>query len=56
MTTCVEDATIDFTGNGRSDFVGYGAALTVRGENTTVVVDNAWIETEGVVRSAVVVD
>ena len=52
----VEDATIDFVGNGRSDFVGYGAAVTARGVDTTLVLDNAWIETDGVVRSAVVAD
>jgi NADPH-dependent 2,4-dienoyl-CoA reductase/sulfur reductase-like enzyme len=27
----VKNAKIDFTGNGRSDFVGYGAAITARG-------------------------
>jgi hypothetical protein len=52
----VKNAKIDFTSNGRSDFVGYGAAVTSRGKDTTLVLDGVRIETEGVVRSGVVAD
>jgi hypothetical protein len=47
---------INLTGNGRSDFVGYGAAIVSRGEDARVVVDGARIVTDGVVRSAIVAD
>lgn len=47
--------TISLTGNGRSDFIGTGAALTVTG-GTTVVVDGATIVNKGVARAGVVVD
>ncbi|MFC8436371.1 hypothetical protein [Streptomyces sp. NPDC057253] len=46
--------TISLTGNGRCDFVGYGAAVVGDGPATTVVVDGARIRTRGVVRTAVV--
>ncbi len=52
----VTNVKIDLKGNGRSDFVGYGAAVVARGEDTTLVVDKARITTEGVVRSGVVAD
>ncbi len=45
---------INFTGNGRSDFSGYGAAIVGAGEDTTLVVDGAKIVTDGVARSAIV--
>jgi hypothetical protein len=47
---------IDLSGNGRSDFVGYGAGIVARGTDTRVVIDGARIVTDGVVRSAVVAD
>lgn len=52
----LEKAKIDFTGNGRSDFAGYGAAVEGTGTGTTLVVDRARIFTHGVVRSGVVAD
>lgn len=55
-TWTVTNAKIDLTGNGRSDFVGYGAAVVGRGEDTTLVLDKACIITEGVARTAVVAD
>jgi hypothetical protein len=45
---------INLTGNGGSDFVGYGAAIVSDGYSD-VTVDNASISTRGVIRSAVVV-
>lgn len=50
----IQKAKIDFFGNGRSDFAGYGAAVMSTGENTTLVLDRARILSEGVVRTAVV--
>jgi len=47
---------IKFTGNGRSDFAGAGAAIMATGENTTLVVDGASVNNQGVVRTAVVAD
>ena len=43
----LKDAEIDLTGNARSDFSGYGAAITATGEGTTLVVDGAQIRTRG---------
>jgi hypothetical protein len=50
----IEGATIDFTGNGGNDFAGYGAAVMSDGEGTTLVVDNATINTRGAIRTAFV--
>lgn len=50
----IKNAKIDFFGNGRSDFAGYGAAVMSTGEGTTMVLDRAHIVTEGVVRSAII--
>ncbi len=47
---------LDFVGNGRSDFVGYGAAVLATGAETTLVLDKARIKTEGVVRTGIVAD
>lgn len=52
----VKNAKIGFTGNGRSDFVGYGAAVTARGTDTTLVLDGVRIVTDGVARAGVVAD
>ena len=50
----VTNATISFAGNGRNDFTGYGAAVSATGEDTTLVLDGARIETWGSARPAVV--
>jgi hypothetical protein len=55
-TYTVTGLKLDFTGNGRSDFVGYGAGVLARGANTTLVLDKATINTSGVVRTGVVAD
>ena len=47
---------LSFNGNGRSDFVGYGAGVLATGEDTTLVLDKANISTTGVVRTAAVAD
>lgn len=47
---------IELTGNGRSDFVGYGAAVVGTGANTRLVLDGARISNEGAVRTGVVAD
>lgn len=43
------------SGNGRSDFVGYGAAITATG-GSRLVVDRARIDNEGAMRAGVVAD
>jgi hypothetical protein len=48
--------TFRLNGNGRSDFVGYGAAIVGTGTATKLVVDGADIQNKGVVRTAVVAD
>ncbi len=48
--------TITFTGNGRSDFVGYGAAIVGTGDGTRLVVDHALINNTGAVRTAIVAE
>ena len=45
---------IRFDGNGRLDFVGYGAALVGSGSSTRFVIDGARIDNTGVVRSGVI--
>lgn len=45
---------IAFTGNGRSDFVGYGAAIVGTGTKTRLVLDGANISNTGAVRTGVV--
>ncbi|TDU03141.1 hypothetical protein EDD99_1558 [Streptomyces sp. 846.5] len=47
---------IAFDGNGRCDFVGYGAALVATGTSTTLVVEDATIANHGAVRTAVIAD
>ncbi len=51
----LEDVDIDLTGNARSDFSGYGAAIVATGQGTRLVVDGSQIRTQGVARAAVVV-
>ncbi|MFE0046965.1 hypothetical protein [Streptomyces albireticuli] len=50
----LRDARIELTGNGRSDFVGYGAALTASGPRTRLVADGARVDCRGVMRTTVV--
>ncbi|MGW1783313.1 hypothetical protein ACWCQQ_29885 [Streptomyces sp. NPDC002143] len=50
----LEKPSISFTGNGRCDFAGYGAAVVGDGSATTLVVDGARISTKGVVRTGVI--
>ncbi|MCX4761756.1 hypothetical protein OG562_12375 [Streptomyces sp. NBC_01275] len=47
---------IAFTGNGRCDFVGDGAAVVATGPGTTLLLDGVTIANQGVVRSAVVAE
>ncbi|MFJ8110905.1 hypothetical protein [Streptomyces sp. NPDC096132] len=47
---------IAFDGNGRCDFIGYGASVVGTGEGTTLVLDGATISNVGVVRTAVIAD
>ena len=51
----LEKPMINLTGNGRSDFIGYGAAVVANGAST-LVVDGANIQTNGVARAGVVAD
>lgn len=47
---------LDLTGNARSDFCGYGAAVVGTGTGTSLRINDARIETQGVARAAVVAD
>jgi len=47
---------INLVGNGRCDFVGYGAALLANNAGTRVVVDGATISNKGTVRTAAICD
>lgn len=47
---------IAYDGNGRCDFVGYGASLVGTGASTRFVIDGARIDNTGVVRSGVIAD
>jgi hypothetical protein len=52
----LDRAVINLIGNGRCDFVGYGAALVANNAGTTVVVDGARISNTGCVRTAAICD
>ena len=52
----IRNASINFTGNGRCDLIGYGAAIVATGTNTRLVVDGADINNIGVVRTGIVAD
>ena len=52
----LKNVRIGFLGNGRSDFVGYGAAIEGNSADTKLVVDGADVFTHGVVRTGVVAD
>jgi len=45
---------IDFFGDGRSDFMGYGSAILATGKDTKLVLDNVTINTQGVVRAGII--
>jgi len=45
---------LDFYGDGRSDFAAQGTVIVTSGKGTKLVLDNANINTHGVVRSAVI--
>ncbi|MBV8996683.1 MAG: hypothetical protein JO287_23935, partial [Pseudonocardiales bacterium] len=47
---------ISFDGNGRSDFIGDGAAIVGNGPGTRLVVNGARIDNTGVVRTGIVAD
>jgi hypothetical protein len=47
---------ISLTGNGRCDFVGYGAAIVANGTSARLVVDGACVSNQGAVRTALVAD
>jgi hypothetical protein len=47
---------ISLVGNGRCDFVGYGAAIVADGTSANVVVDGAVIDNHGAVRTGVIVE
>ncbi|MEV6347922.1 hypothetical protein [Actinoplanes sp. NPDC051851] len=50
------DPEITFTGNGRTDFIGYGTGIVGTGSTTSLVVDGATITNAGVVRDGIVID
>jgi hypothetical protein len=50
----LENIKINFFGDGRSDFVGFGTAVVASGKGTRLVLDNATINTQGIVRSGVI--
>ncbi|MCX8031909.1 MAG: hypothetical protein N3B14_00705 [Thermoleophilia bacterium] len=54
-TYTVRNASINLEGNGRSDFIGYGAAIVANGASR-LVVDRSTIVNKGVVRTGVVAD
>ena len=45
---------IDFFGDGRSDFMGYGSAIVTTGKDTKLILDNVTINTQGIVRAGVI--
>jgi hypothetical protein len=47
---------ISLVGNGRCDFVGYGAAVVVDGASGNLVLDGAVIDNHGAVRTGVIVE
>jgi hypothetical protein len=51
-TYTIKDASINLTGNGKNDFIGYGAAVRAAG-NAKLTVDNIKINNTGAVRGTV---
>ncbi|MFT4210319.1 MAG: hypothetical protein QM626_00470 [Microbacterium sp.] len=54
-TYSIQAPRIELQGNGRNDFIGYGAAITGTGASY-LTVDAATVENRGVVRTAVIAD
>jgi hypothetical protein len=50
----IKDMKIIFTGDGRSDFEGYGSAIMATGENTRLVLDRINVKNKGIVRTGLV--
>jgi len=50
----LKNVKIDFFGDGRSDFTGYGAAIVAAGKGTKLVLDNVNINNQGVVRAGLI--
>jgi hypothetical protein len=50
----IKNVKISFTGNGRSDMAGQGAAIVATGSKTRLVIDGANIDNQGVVRTAII--
>jgi len=50
----LKNVKIDFFGDGRSDFMGYGSAIVADGKGTKLVMDNVTINTQGVVRAGII--
>jgi len=50
----IKNLEIDFIGDGRSDFAAQGTAVVSEGKDTRLVLENAVINTRGVVRSGVI--
>ena len=48
----INDATVDLTGNGANDFIGFGAGL-MSGDKATVFVNNASVITRGAARGTI---
>ncbi|GAB3979846.1 hypothetical protein GCM10029978_076320 [Actinoallomurus acanthiterrae] len=55
-TYTLRNSRIALDGNGRCDFVGYGAAIVGTGTTTRLVVDHAQVSNRGAVRSGVIAD
>jgi hypothetical protein len=51
----LKNVKIDFFGDGRSDFMGYGSAIVATGKDTKLVLDKVNINTQGVVRAGLIV-
>jgi len=50
----IKNLEIEFFGDGRSDFAAQGAAVVSEGKDTRLVLENADVNTQGVVRSGVI--
>jgi hypothetical protein len=50
----IKNVKIDFFGDGRSDFMGYGSAIVADGKGTKLIMDNVTINTQGVVRAGII--
>jgi len=50
----IKNVKIDFIGDGRSDFATQGTAIVASGKGAKLILDNATINTQGVVRAGVI--